>query len=1068
MLPTRLFEGWKRIALSKTPRSVRRQVARRTSRGLESLEPRTLLTVFMVTNTLNTGVGSLRQAMTDANQSVDAARIEFAIPATDAGLVDIDNALSVTGADAAADVFRILPQSALPSINNVNGQAVTLDATTQETFTGNTNPNGPEIELDGELLSGGNGLAIVSDNVIVQGLVINRFLGAGIRVVGADQAVIALNYLGTDATGSLRQGNNEGVSISSATNILIGGNSPASRNVISGNLGNGIRVDPSVRDLTINSNYIGLNAAGNAAVPNGSAGRDSHAIRLDGGGTNIRIGAPGAGNVISGNSGNFARGIGDVGVTGLIVQSNLIGTDSTGTVAIGNSSDGIGFSNATNVLIGGTAPGEGNVISANAVYGIVISGTNITIQGNHIGTDITGTVAMGNAAHGIGITGTDVLIEGNVISANRGIGVTLGNAQRVRITQNSIHSNRGLGIDINGNGVTPNDLGDADGGTNLQQNFPVLTSGTRFTTSTQIAGTINSTANSAFVLEFFASPVADASGFGEGAQYLGTTTAMTDGSGNASFDVSLPGVAAVGSLLTATATDAAGNTSEFSRNLRITAFDFGDAPTGYPTTEAEDGARHLAVGPRLGGNRDEDSDGLHSIDASGDDTTGSPNDEDGVAFGTLEVAQLGATVSVVVSGGAGKLDAWIDFNGDGTWDDPSEQIFASQNVIAGTNNLTFNVPSDVINDTPFARFRLSTGGGLDATGSAADGEVEDYQVSILKLPPKVSVSDVTLMEGTGTTVNAVFTISLSKPSRLPVGVSYSTANGTAFKDFDYLYKHGKLLFGPGQTSKTVVIPIKSDKIDELDEEFFFLNLTAANNATIVDGQGQCTITDDDAAPTLSIKNLTVKEGTGKAVKANFTVSLSAASSLPVTVDYTTADDTATATTDYTSVSGTLSFAPGQKSKTITVLVAGDALHELNETFLINLTGSTNATLAVSQAVGTIADNDATPKLSINNPTITEGNNGTVDLVFTVTLSAASGLPVTVNYATTDGTANATDYTSVNGSLTFNVGETTKTITVSILGDAIAELKKTFSLNLSGALNALFANSKAIGTILDND
>ncbi len=332
----------------------------------------------------------------------------------------------------------------------------------------------------------------------------------------------------------------------------------------------------------------------------------------------------------------------------------------------------------------------------------------------------------------------------------------------------------------------------------------------------------------------------------------------------------------------------------------------------------------------------------------------------------------------------------------------------------------------------------------------------------------LSVSDVSLIEGTGTTVNAVFTVSLSQPSTLPVSVDYTTANGTALKDFDYLYKYGKLLFGPGQTSKTVVIPIKSDKIDELDEEFFFLNLTAANNATIVDGQGQCTITDDDAAPTLSIKNLTVKEGTGSAVKANFKVSLSAASGLPVTVNYATEDNSATAPADYTSVSGSLSFVPGQTTKTITVLIAGDALHELNETFFLNLTSPTNATLAVNQAVGTITDNDATPKLSINNPTITEGNNGTVDLVFTVTLSAASGLPVTVNYATIDGTANATDYNSTSGSLTFNAGETTKTITVSILGDAIAELKKTFSLNLSGALNALFASSKGIGTILDND
>ena len=219
----------------------------------------------------------------------------------------------------------------------------------------------------------------------------------------------------------------------------------------------------------------------------------------------------------------------------------------------------------------------------------------------------------------------------------------------------------------------------------------------------------------------------------------------------------------------------------------------------------------------------------------------------------------------------------------------------------------------------------------------------------------------------------------------------------------------------------------------------------------------------------SVKNVTVTEGTGSTVKANFTVSLSAASGLAVTVDYATADDLATASSDYTSASGSLSFTPGLKTKTVSVLVLGDALDELlTETFFFNLTNPNNATFAVSQGVGTITDNDATPKLSISSPTITEGNNGTVDLIFTVTLSVASGQTVTVNYATADGTANATDYNSTSGSLTFNAGETSKTITVSILGDAFPELKKTFSLNLSNALNALFANSKGIGTILDND
>jgi hypothetical protein len=153
--------------------------------------------------------------------------------------------------------------------------------------------------------------------------------------------------------------------------------------------------------------------------------------------------------------------------------------------------------------------------------------------------------------------------------------------------------------------------------------------------------------------------------------------------------------------------------------------DFGDAPLPYPTTLAEDGAWHAAIGLTLGFTRDFESDGTHSAVADADGA-----DEDGVTFGTMKVGALGATVTVNVRGAAGKLDAWIDFNGDGAWGGPGEQIFASQDVVVGDNNLTFNVHSFAIAGTTYARFRVSTVGGLGVIGTAADGEVEDYQVTI--------------------------------------------------------------------------------------------------------------------------------------------------------------------------------------------------------------------------------------------------------------------------------------------------------------------------------------------------
>ena len=159
--------------------------------------------------------------------------------------------------------------------------------------------------------------------------------------------------------------------------------------------------------------------------------------------------------------------------------------------------------------------------------------------------------------------------------------------------------------------------------------------------------------------------------------------------------------------------------------------DFGDAPQFYPTLKSENGAIHSATGPTLGATRDVETDGTHSANADADGA-----DEDGVTFGTVQVGQLGATVTVNVQGGLAKLDAWIDFNGDGSWGGPGEQIFDAVNVTdagSGDNVLTFDVPSWAADGVTFARFRLSTVGDLGVGGLAADGEVEDYAVTIL--PP---------------------------------------------------------------------------------------------------------------------------------------------------------------------------------------------------------------------------------------------------------------------------------------------------------------------------------------------
>jgi hypothetical protein len=221
-------------------------------------------------------------------------------------------------------------------------------------------------------------------------------------------------------------------------------------------------------------------------------------------------------------------------------------------------------------------------------------------------------------------------------------------------------------------------------------------------------------------------------------------------------------------------------------------------------------------------------------------------------------------------------------------------------------------------------------------------------------------------------------------------------------------------------------------------------------------------------PLLSIGDITVTEGNAGTQVATFTVTLSTASSNPVTVNFATANGTASAGSDYQTASGRLTFAPGEKTQTVTVLVNGDRVGEPNETFLVNLSGATGGAVIIDgQGVGTIVDDE--PRLSINDVSRVEGNSGTTLFVFTVTLSAASDVPVTVNFATANGTAKAgEDYDAQSGTLTFAPGETTRTISIVVRGDKKKEANETFFVNLSGASGAFALDWQGIGTILDDE
>jgi titin len=416
-----------------------------------------LAATFIVANTGDSGSGSLRQAITDANAGSGTNTIIFQIPGT--------------------GPFTLIPSSAYPAITP---NPVIIDGTTQPGYAGK-----PLIQINGSNLgTSSDGLELFAGNSMVSGLAIFSFNRDGIRIQGGGTNIIQANYLGTDATGTNSLGNTEGgVYIYRSSGNLIGGTNAAARNVISGNA-NGIYIDdgslPSLgAGNVVQNNFIGMTAAGTKAL--GNANNGVYVFTAPG---NIIGGTlPGAGNLISGNgiSGIYISG---AGASGNLVQGNFIGTDVTGTLAVSNRLDGVTINGAARNTVGGTNAGAQNVISGNADRGVLIlnSGANGNlVQGNFIGTDVTGKLALGNHTNGVAISGaTGNLVGGavpaarNLISGNQGSGVLLiqtgaannfvqGNFIGTDVTGTSALANSFSGVTVDG--VAGNTIGGTAPGT---------------------------------------------------------------------------------------------------------------------------------------------------------------------------------------------------------------------------------------------------------------------------------------------------------------------------------------------------------------------------------------------------------------------------------------------------------------------------------------------------------------------------------------------------------------------------------------------------------------------------
>lgn len=253
------------------------------------------------------------------------------------------------------------------------------------------------------------------------------------------------------------------------------------------------------------------------------------------------------------------------------IEGNFIGTDPSGTIARGND-NGVVL-NSPNPTVGGTSPAARNLISGNLVNGVGISDRGSTVQGNLIGTMKDGTMPLGNGYQGLAMLGFGNslgTVANNTIAFNGGTGVTVvSGSTGISILSNRIYSNGELGIDLDGNGVTANDAGDADAGANNFQNFPVITRATtsRSTGRSVVRGTLNSTPTTTFTIQLFTNSAQDPSGFGEGQRLVRTLSVRTDAVGNASFGLKARNLRG---FISATATnDATGDTSEFSKAKKV-------------------------------------------------------------------------------------------------------------------------------------------------------------------------------------------------------------------------------------------------------------------------------------------------------------------------------------------------------------------------------------------------------------------------------------------------------------------------------------------------------------------
>ncbi len=705
---------------------------------------------------------------------VDTAGV--AIIANDGGGVELDGTNNILGGATAA-ARNIISGNAFGGVglfgsgNVIKGNTIGLDAS-------------GTVDLG----NGSNGIRAIGS---INGVIGGSAAGEGNVISGNDSLGIVLdsdvtgttiqgNRIGTNSSGTAAIPNGEGGVDLGGSNNTLGGSTAGARNLISGNLNNGV-VFGGINNI-VRGNFIGTNMAGSAALGNQSYGIRGYNA------TGGEIGGPAVadGNVVAGNE----RGVSlEFDTTGVTIRNNIIGLDASATANLSDNGTGIEV-DADNNIIG--TPGAGNVIAGMTFSGIGIGSQakGNVIQGNWLGTNKALAAGLGNDYFGIfvgdawnntiGGTGAG---QGNIIMNNGFIGVRVERGDGNEVSGNSVYGNGLLGIDVGLQYAFPNDNLDPDIIGNRAQNFPLLTSVTVNGGSTHFEGLLRNEPQKLYRVEFFSSPACDDTGMGEGRTFIGSTNVLTDGNGQATL-VSDIGVPVVDAFASATVTDAQGNTSEFSPCAQV-------------------------GGPNPG-----------KIQFFRD-----------VYLAYKGVINTGEVILVRSHGMSGSVSVNFTISNDtafaGTDYVDSDQVvtFLANETIKVINVPVLVDPPGAPNPESAVLALSSPTGGATLGVSASELLIFDEDIT----SPGIVIDDAEVTEGNSGQKLLTFDVHLSATDH-PVTVAYQSEPGSASEGSDYIDVEGEINFGISGTQQTeqVSIPILGDTVGEPDE-VVWMRITSAEN-----------------------------------------------------------------------------------------------------------------------------------------------------------------------------------------------------------------------------------------------